>query len=74
MFSAFFIQRPKFALVISIVLTIAGLMAINALPVSEYPPISPPQVTVYGMYPGASAKVVEETVGAPIEELSLIHI
>ncbi len=68
MFSAFFIQRPKFALVISIVLTLAGTLAIMILPVNEYPAISPPNIVVSGSYPGASAEVVEQTIGIPIED------
>ena len=69
MISAFFIDRPKFALVISIALTLAGLIAIAVLPVAEYPNITPPQVTVSANYAGASAAVVEETVAAPIEDV-----
>ena len=68
MFSAFFIRRPKFALVISIVLTLAGALSIYMLPVTEYPTISPPNIQVSGVYPGASAEVVEATVGIPIED------
>ena len=68
MFSAFFIRRPKFALVISIVLTLAGGLSIYMLPVTEYPTISPPSIRVSGVYPGASAEVVEATVGTPIED------
>jgi HAE1 family hydrophobic/amphiphilic exporter-1 len=68
MFSAFFIERPKFALVISIVLTLAGSLSIYMLPVTEYPAISPPSIVVSGQYPGASAEVVEATVGTPIED------
>ncbi len=68
MFSAFFVQRPKFALVISIVLTLAGALALTRLPVAEFPPISPPQVSVSAIYPGASATVLEETVAGPIED------
>lgn len=67
MFSTFFIDRPKFALVIAIVLTLAGVIAINQLPVAEYPNISPPTISVSGVYAGASSEVVEETVGIPIE-------
>jgi HAE1 family hydrophobic/amphiphilic exporter-1 len=67
MFSAFFIGRPKFALVISIVLTLAGGLSIYMLPITEYPTISPPSIQVSGRYPGASAEVVEATVGTPIE-------
>ncbi|MDH3991583.1 MAG: efflux RND transporter permease subunit, partial [Gammaproteobacteria bacterium] len=68
MFSAFFIGRPKFALVISIVLTLAGGLSIYMLPITEYPTISPPSIRVSGVYPGASAEVVEATVGTPIED------
>ena len=67
MLSAFFIDRPKFAFVIAIVIVIAGVMAILALPVGEYPELTPPQVEVSAKYPGASAQVVEETVAAVIE-------
>ncbi len=68
MFSAFFIRRPKFALVISIVLTLLGSLAVALLPVTEYPSISPPNITVSGTYPGASAEIVEKTVAAPLED------
>ncbi|MCX2979544.1 efflux RND transporter permease subunit [Halieaceae bacterium IMCC14734] len=68
MFSAFFINRPKFALVISIVLTLGGLIAIEQLPVAEYPAIAPPNIVISGRYAGASAEVVEQTVGIPIED------
>ncbi len=64
---SFFIDRPKFAFVISIVLTLAGLIALTQLPVAEFPEISPPQVQVTATYPGANAEVVEESVAAPIE-------
>lgn len=68
MFSAFFIDRPKFALVIAIVMTLAGSLSAYMLPVTEYPHISPPNIVVSGVYPGASAEVVEATVGAIIED------
>ncbi|MCR9106538.1 MAG: efflux RND transporter permease subunit [Gammaproteobacteria bacterium] len=68
MFSAFFVDRPKFALVIAIVLTLAGGLSIYTLPVNEYPPISPPSIVVSAVYPGASAEVVETAVGTPIED------
>jgi hydrophobe/amphiphile efflux-1 (HAE1) family protein len=68
MFSHFFIERPRFAFVISIVIVIAGLVSIPQLPVSLYPQISPPVVQVTASYPGASAMVLESTVAAPIEE------
>ncbi|MBL0124481.1 MAG: multidrug efflux RND transporter permease subunit [Betaproteobacteria bacterium] len=67
MFSRFFIDRPIFAFVISIFIVIAGLAAMRALPIAQYPEISPPVVQVTAIYPGASAEVVEQTVAAPIE-------
>jgi len=66
-FSAFFIDRPKFAFVISIVITLAGLICLQALPIAEFPQITPPVVRVSASYPGANAQVVEETVAQPIE-------
>jgi hydrophobe/amphiphile efflux-1 (HAE1) family protein len=66
-FSLFFIRRPKFALVISIVLVIAGLLALTALPIAQFPEITPPQVQVTAQYPGANAEVVEQAVATPIE-------
>lgn len=68
MFSAFFIERPKFALVIAIVMTLAGALSVYMLPVTEYPHISPPNIVVSAVYPGASAGIVEATVAAPIED------
>jgi HAE1 family hydrophobic/amphiphilic exporter-1 len=67
MLSAFFIDRPKFAFVIAIVTVLAGLLALGALPVAEYPELTPPQVQVSAKYPGADAMVVAETVAAVIE-------
>ena len=67
MLSRFFIQRPKFALVISIILTLAGAISLMVLPVAEYPKISPPSVSVTAYYTGASAEVVEEAIADPIE-------
>lgn len=67
MFSRFFIYRPKFALVISIVITIAGLLGYVSLPVEQFPNITPPVVNVSATYTGANAEVLEETVAAPIE-------
>ena len=66
--SKFFITRPKFAFVISIVITLAGLLALMGLPVAQFPDITPPTVSVGTQYPGASADVVEQTVAAPIEQ------
>ncbi|MGC3981242.1 MAG: multidrug efflux RND transporter permease subunit [Steroidobacteraceae bacterium] len=67
MFSRFFIDRPIFAFVISIFIVIAGLAAIRALPIAQYPEISPPVVTVRAVYPGASAETIAATVASPIE-------
>jgi multidrug efflux pump subunit AcrB len=66
--SKFFIDRPIFAAVISIVLTLAGAVSVIKLPVAQYPEITPPTVSVTCQYPGASAKVVADTVAAPIEQ------
>ncbi len=68
MFSKFFIDRPIFATVLSLFLVLAGLAAMRILPISRYPEISPPVVTVAAIYPGASAEVLETTVAAPIEQ------
>lgn len=67
MISAIFIDRPRFAAVISIVLTLAGLIALTRLPIAQFPDIVPPQVSVTANYPGAGAEVVEATVAQPIE-------
>ncbi|NBS56041.1 MAG: multidrug efflux RND transporter permease subunit [Betaproteobacteria bacterium] len=66
--SRFFISRPIFAAVISIVITLAGLIASQVLPVAQYPEIAPPTVTITATYPGASAETLARTVAAPIEE------
>ncbi|MFY9976070.1 MAG: efflux RND transporter permease subunit, partial [Chromatiaceae bacterium] len=66
--SKFFITRPKFAFVISFVITLAGLLALMGLPVAQFPDITPPTVSVNTQYAGASAEVVEQTVAAPIEQ------
>ncbi len=68
MFSKIFIERPRFAIVISIVLFLAGIISLFSLPVSLYPQITPPTITVSAMYPGASAEVLANTVGIPLEE------
>ena len=68
MISKTFINRPKFAFVISILISLAGLIAMLILPVNMYPQITPPQVQITAVYPGASAQVVEESVIRPIEE------
>src|SRR5580693_4532042 len=67
-FANFFIERPVFAGVLSIVTVIVGAIAIFTLPIAQYPQIAPPTVTVSATYPGANAKTVAETVAAPIEE------
>src|SRR5215510_802153 len=64
----FFIDRPIFAAVISVIITLAGGIAVMLLPVAQYPEITPPTVQVSCTYPGASGKVVAETVAAPIEQ------
>ncbi len=68
MFSRFFIDRPIFATVLSIVITLGGGLAVFNLPLAQYPPVTPPIVRVNCSYPGASAQVVAETVAAPIEQ------
>jgi hydrophobic/amphiphilic exporter-1 (mainly G- bacteria), HAE1 family len=65
--STVFIDRPRLAIVIAIVMTLAGGMAILAIPVAQFPEVVPPQVSVTAVYPGASADVVEATVAQPIE-------
>jgi len=67
-FSKFFIDRPIFAAVLSIVIFVAGLIAIPLLPISEYPEVVPPTVVVTATYPGANPKVIAETVSVPLEE------
>ncbi|MGH7103268.1 MAG: efflux RND transporter permease subunit [Acetobacteraceae bacterium] len=67
MFSTFFIHRPKFAIVISVVITLAGLLALSVIPISQFPDITPPQVTVSASYPGASAETIAHTIAQPIE-------
>ena len=67
MSSAFFIDRPIFASVLSIIIVVVGLVAMEALPVAQFPPITPPMVQIEADYPGASAEVVAESVARPIE-------
>ena len=64
----FFIDRPIFAWVIAIMVMLAGLLAIKTLPVSQYPPIAPPQITINAVYPGASAQTVQDTVTQVVEQ------
>src|ERR1700677_1791980 len=68
MISHFFIDRPIFASVLSIVLVLAGVVAWRTLPVEQYPNVTPPTVQVTAIYPGANALTVRDTVAAPIEE------
>jgi len=67
MLSAIFVDRPRLAIVIAIVTTIGGLLALLAIPVAQYPDIVPPQVSVTTFYPGASSAVVDATIAQPIE-------
>src|SRR5580692_11285523 len=68
MFSHFFIERPIFASVLSIVITLTGAVAAFTLPVAQYPQITPPSIIVTCTYPGANAQVVADSVAAPIEQ------
>ena len=67
MLSTVFIDRPRLSIVISLVITIAGAIAMFALPIAQFPDIVPPQVQVTARYPGAGATVVEQTIAQPIE-------
>src|ERR671926_45000 len=67
-FSHFFVDRPIFAAVISIVITLIGAIAYEALPIAQYPEVAPPTVVVSASYPGASAQTVAETVATPLEQ------
>jgi hydrophobe/amphiphile efflux-1 (HAE1) family protein len=67
MISAVFVDRPRLAIVIAFVITIAGALALLQIPVAQFPDIVPPQVTVAGVFPGASAEVVETSVAQPLE-------
>src|SRR6266436_6833893 len=66
--SHFFIDRPIFAGVLSLFITIVGIVAYSTLPVAQYPEVAPPTLQVNASYPGASAKVVSETVATPLEQ------
>jgi hydrophobe/amphiphile efflux-1 (HAE1) family protein len=68
MFSQIFIERPRLAMVVSIIITLAGLIALLNIPVAQYPQITPPVIRVTATYPGANAQVVADTVAAPIEK------
>lgn len=67
-FAHFFISRPRFAAVISIIIVIIGVLAYFALPVSQYPEIAPPTITVTATYPGAAPEIIADTVATPIEQ------
>ncbi|MEP7314371.1 MAG: efflux RND transporter permease subunit, partial [Pseudomonadota bacterium] len=66
--SHFFIDRPIFAAAVSVVITLAGLIAYLTLPVDQYPQIAPPTVSVNAVYPGATAEELAESVAAPLEQ------
>ena len=68
MFSRFFINRPIFAVVLAIIMILAGLITVKTLPVAQYPDITPPTVQVMASYPGADAATVASTIGVPLEE------
>ncbi|MDR0632456.1 MAG: multidrug efflux RND transporter permease subunit [Holosporaceae bacterium] len=68
MFSRFFIDRPIFATVVSLIIVIAGFISMNNLPVAQYPELTPPSIVVTASYPGASAETISETVLAPLEQ------
>jgi len=68
MFSQIFIERPRLAVVISIIITLAGIIALYNIPVAQYPPITPPEIRVSAVYPGANAQVLADTVAAPVEK------
>lgn len=68
MIAKVFVERPRLAAVVSLVITVAGLLAIVNIPVEQYPPITPPVVQVTASYPGADAQTIADTVGGPIEE------
>ena len=64
----FFIDRPIFASVLSIVITLAGVVSVLRLPIAQYPDVTPPTVLVTAIYPGANSLTVQDTVAAPVEE------
>ncbi|UOD34829.1 multidrug efflux RND transporter permease subunit [Deferribacteraceae bacterium V6Fe1] len=68
MFSKFFIERPRFSTVIAITIILLGLIALKNLPVKEYPTLTPPQINISAIYPGADADTISKTVAAPLEE------
>ncbi|MEM8704716.1 MAG: efflux RND transporter permease subunit, partial [Pseudomonadota bacterium] len=68
MLSKFFIDRPNFALVLSLIASLIGVIAIILIPIAEYPDVTPPQVVVNAQYPGADSELIEKSVAIPIEE------
>ena len=68
MFSKFFINRPIFSTVISLLISLAGIVSITMLPIEQYPDLTPPTVEVSASYPGASPEVIANTVAAPLEQ------
>ena len=66
--SRFFIDRPVFAGVLSVLIVVAGLIGLRSLPISEYPEVVPPSIVVRATYPGANPSVIAETVATPLEE------
>ena len=68
MFSKIFIDRPKLAMVISIVLVFGGILCMRNIPVAEYPEITPPTIMVIASYPGASSEEIADTIASPIEQ------
>ena len=70
MFSKFFINRPIFATVISLLILLAGIVSITSLSIEQYPDLTPPTVQVSAKYPGASPEVIANTVAAPLEQQS----
>ena len=68
MISHFFIARPKFAMVLSIVVVLVGIVSLIGLPIAQYPNVTPPTISVTAIYPGANAVTVADTVATPIEQ------
>jgi multidrug efflux pump len=68
MIPRFFIDRPIFAAVLSVFITLAGSLAVSSLPVAQYPPVAPPTIQIDCNYPGASALVVSQSIASPIEQ------
>ncbi|MEG1999042.1 MAG: efflux RND transporter permease subunit, partial [Bacteroidales bacterium] len=68
MFSKFFIDKPIFATVTALLMVLAGIVALESLPIAQFPDITPPTVQVTAIYPGASAETIARTVATPIEE------